>query len=418
MNILEIIVLLVSLPVWTITVTANEPIRQPTVNALVLNATVPVEMASVNSKNVWTGTTENKPSYIVAHLADLAGNEATAEWDASWTPTATPVDTPTNTPTSESNLLWSLQQELSFDGNAGQKICYPPNWTGSMLNSTIAIRAKVQTSNLNQLGPARILTQSIGTVMEARNWTIGQATETLAVRLRNSDGLVRDMYFPQAFISPGEIIDFVIAHDGNMLKIWKNGSFFAAESFLWNASGFNDSYSLCLGDEWTDNRPWEGVIHEAGVALRPEAFLFPTPTGVATGTPYSTPTEFWTPSPTHPTPSPTESPTASETPLESTSTQTPEKPTLTSTETPTQTQTATKTPEIPEVTPTQTEKPAELPRIESVVVHQPTWWQLQQAKRRREEQGFWVHSVSFGANEYIIVFHRYQSNPVLEGGVP
>lgn len=131
----------------------------------------------------------------------------------------------------------------------------------------LTIELWLQTENLNQTGPARILSYSIDTAL--RNFTVGQWRDQLVVRLRttktNLNGTSPQLIIADTFNS----ISFqhlVITYDLSEQKVYINGEQKARSDVLkGNFSNWDQSCNLAIGNEVTGDRPWKGKIYYVAV---------------------------------------------------------------------------------------------------------------------------------------------------------
>jgi len=137
--------------------------------------------------------------------------------------------------------------------------------------SGLTLELWIQTEDLKQSGPARILSYSIDT--RFRNFTIGQLREKLAVRLRTTETSPNGM-------NPHLIIDdtfnykgpqhMVVVYNFSEQRVYINGELKAQSEILkGNFSNWDPSCIIVIGNELTGNRPWKGKIYYVAVFNRP-----------------------------------------------------------------------------------------------------------------------------------------------------
>jgi len=125
----------------------------------------------------------------------------------------------------------------------------------------------LQTEDLTQSGPARILSYSINPVL--RNFTVGQSRDKLVVKLRttktNLNGTDPQLVIADTFNSTS-LQHIVIIYDFTEQRVYINGDQKARSNILkGNFSNWDRSCSLVVGNEATGDRPWKGKIYYAAV---------------------------------------------------------------------------------------------------------------------------------------------------------
>lgn len=135
----------------------------------------------------------------------------------------------------------------------------------------ITLEMWVSVNNDQQKGPARIVSYSADYL--SRNFTLGQESRNLVVRLRttetNWNGTAPDLIVEDVFDSekPQHI---VVTYDFSEERIYVNGQLrLHAPIPGGNFSNWNPSYSLVLGNESTGNRPWCGKLFLVSIYNRP-----------------------------------------------------------------------------------------------------------------------------------------------------
>ena len=128
------------------------------------------------------------------------------------------------------------------------------SWSGE-----VTIEAWVRPANLNQSGPARIVT--ISRDSGARNITLGQDGDHFDVRLRTtstSTNGIPSLAAPAGSLKT-ELTHVVYTHDrSGRTRIYVNGNSVAEESIAGDPSNWDGSYHLALANELSSDRPWLG----------------------------------------------------------------------------------------------------------------------------------------------------------------
>lgn len=122
----------------------------------------------------------------------------------------------------------------------------------------------METQNLKQSGPARILSFSLNSVK--RNFTIGQDNENLVLRLRTTK-TGENGSNPEVVLSklePGQKKKIVITYRPGQLEAYIDGKSVTIQKVDGDFSNWEEC-SLVLGNEWKDERPWEGRIHQFSI---------------------------------------------------------------------------------------------------------------------------------------------------------
>lgn len=164
-------------------------------------------------------------------------------------------------------------QQLRF-ASPGIAWSQSPDWiTAAIENEQIVVGLRVRSLVTAQSGPARIFT--ISTDSGARNLTLGQEGDGLAVRVRTpatSWNGKPESIVPGVF-STSDWCDLKLAIHGRQLDVWVNDApslqqQLAAEPF----SNWNPGFDLALGNELSGDRPWLGEISRATVTVAGQDF--------------------------------------------------------------------------------------------------------------------------------------------------
>jgi len=125
----------------------------------------------------------------------------------------------------------------------------------------------LETEDLNQAGPARILTYSKNKGL--CNFNLAQAFDKLIFRLRTTKtslgGASPSLVIPDTF-SSRSLKHVVITYDFSDQKVYFNGEQRAQSTVLkGDFSNWDPSYELVIGNEVTGDRPWKGKIYYVAV---------------------------------------------------------------------------------------------------------------------------------------------------------
>ncbi len=128
----------------------------------------------------------------------------------------------------------------------------------------------------NQQGPARIL--SFSRDVQQRNVTLGQERDTLVLRLRTTqtgpNGSSPEVVLGR--LPGGRRTGVVITYRPGALRVFMNGEEVAVTALRGDFSNWEDNMRLLVGNEWQDERPWEGRVARFSISsqvLEPEAAL-------------------------------------------------------------------------------------------------------------------------------------------------
>ena len=143
-----------------------------------------------------------------------------------------------------------------------------PNWMQEVKSdSYLIVGLSIQTSILQQFGPARIFTISRDLVH--RNITVAQKGSDLVLRLRTIATDLNgtpDHVIKNVFIT-SEKINILIKISNRNLNIFVNGAKRLTTKLPQDAlSNWDIDYKLALGNELTFNRPWVGKIYKAAIS--------------------------------------------------------------------------------------------------------------------------------------------------------
>lgn len=142
---------------------------------------------------------------------------------------------------------------------------YPPEWLESAIaKSKLDIDLELQTMDIDQYGPARIL--SLSDDLHSRNLTIAQEGPDLILRLRTE--VTNENGFPpyriENVFEDREWHQLRISIASNKLSIFVNKSETVTTALPDNPMRpWSMNYQLALGNEFTHNRPWLGTIRHA-----------------------------------------------------------------------------------------------------------------------------------------------------------
>jgi hypothetical protein len=133
-------------------------------------------------------------------------------------------------------------------------------------SNEFTVEVWVQSANLTQSGPARIVSYSLDAGQ--RNFTLGQERDSLAFRLRTPESGLNGS--KPSLIIPG-IFDLSLTHivstfDGDTSKVYVNGELQAPVLKLTGGfSNWDDSHLVILGNETSLDRQWLGKLYLVAV---------------------------------------------------------------------------------------------------------------------------------------------------------
>lgn len=128
----------------------------------------------------------------------------------------------------------------------------------------LTVEVWLRASILEQYGPARVLTFSKDPW--SRNFMIGVDGADVRVRLRTTDtddNGTPDVRFKDAVST--ELEHYVVTFGAGLVSLYRNGVLFGAEERSGDLSNWATDYALVLGNETTDDRPWQGEIYQAAI---------------------------------------------------------------------------------------------------------------------------------------------------------
>lgn len=142
----------------------------------------------------------------------------------------------------------------------------------------ITIELWIRPDNLNQNGPARIVT--ISDSLTLRNITVGQGTgsglaDRFQVRVRTTSSLTDSNGLPGINTPSGSLTNQVPTHfvytrnQRGLERIYINGILsITRATVLGEFLNWNDNYNLCIGNEINADRPWLGDIYLLSIYSR------------------------------------------------------------------------------------------------------------------------------------------------------
>ncbi len=139
--------------------------------------------------------------------------------------------------------------------------------TALMTSNRMSLEVVLKTDDLNQGGPARII--SFSRNMMIRNFTLGQEGKALVFRLRTTatdlNGVLSELRIPHVF-APSRIQHVVVVYDGEKVRLYLDGQLHPSAIQL--AGGFENwgkNHALVFGDEVPGGRPWSGHLQRATI---------------------------------------------------------------------------------------------------------------------------------------------------------
>ncbi|MDP1562983.1 MAG: DUF1592 domain-containing protein [Pirellulaceae bacterium] len=177
--------------------------------------------------------------------------------------------------TSSSNDLNWTERSLVFSGGALQTMA-PPNQLIATLkrNAELTLEVVLRPDNLEQDGPARILTISSGT--SQRNITLGQAKDAYHVRCRTrktNDNGTPDL---QAVAGSAQVAWTHLVYTfqpSGLATLYVNGQEQGTQQIGGDFSNWSEGFHLAIGNETSGDRPWHGHLRRVAIydqALTPE----------------------------------------------------------------------------------------------------------------------------------------------------
>jgi mono/diheme cytochrome c family protein len=132
-----------------------------------------------------------------------------------------------------------------------------------------SLEAWLKPANDRQKGPARILTLSNDP--NRRNFTLGQDGRRYDVRLRTTSTSANgtpSVAAPDRSVRP-QLTHVVYTRDAaGRAQIYVNGKLGTSQRIKGNFSNWDSSFRLCLANEGTGDRPWQGELHLVAVYSR------------------------------------------------------------------------------------------------------------------------------------------------------
>ncbi|MFP6899633.1 MAG: LamG-like jellyroll fold domain-containing protein, partial [Opitutales bacterium] len=141
-------------------------------------------------------------------------------------------------------------------------------------SGALTVEVWVRPANLKQEGPARIVTISKDT--SNRNFTLGQEGHRYDVRLRTSKTSRNGM---PSLPAPAKSVTTKLSHltysreRGGKARFFVNGKQVAEKNLAGDLKNWDGSYRLCLGNEFSNDRAWQGSYHLLAIygrALSPQ----------------------------------------------------------------------------------------------------------------------------------------------------
>jgi hypothetical protein len=126
----------------------------------------------------------------------------------------------------------------------------------------LTVEAWVRPANLKQNGPARILT--ISRDISNRNFTLGQDGNKYDLRLRTSNASLNGL---PSLASPVKSVSTELTHltytrePSGKARLYLNARQVAEKNISGDLKDWDGNYRLALGNEFSNNRAWQGSYH-------------------------------------------------------------------------------------------------------------------------------------------------------------
>ena len=126
----------------------------------------------------------------------------------------------------------------------------------------LTVEAWIQPANLKQGGPARILT--ISKDISNRNFTLGQDGNKYDLRLRTSNASLNGL---PSLASPVKSVSTELTHltytrePSGKARLYLNARQVAEKNIPGDLKDWDGNYRLALGNEFSNNRAWQGSYH-------------------------------------------------------------------------------------------------------------------------------------------------------------
>lgn len=135
--------------------------------------------------------------------------------------------------------------------------------------NALTLEAWVTPANVEQAGPARLVTLSKDSVN--RNVTLGQDGDRIDVRLRTnktSDNGLPSLSAPEKTLRQKLVHVVYTRADNGRATLFLDGELVATKDIKGKIENWNDEYQLAIGDELSGGRPWLGTLHLVAIYSR------------------------------------------------------------------------------------------------------------------------------------------------------
>ena len=137
--------------------------------------------------------------------------------------------------------------------------------------SGLTLELWLETEDQNQFGPARILSYSIDP--GSRNFTIGQSSDQLVIRLRTTETSLNGTnphLMVDGTFDDRSLQHVAITYDFSEQKVYINGEQRTQSKILkGDFSNWDPACRLVIGNEVTGRRPWKGKLYYAAIFNNP-----------------------------------------------------------------------------------------------------------------------------------------------------
>jgi hypothetical protein len=125
---------------------------------------------------------------------------------------------------------------------------------------TFSVSVTVTTADLEQEGPSRIVAIAGGTGLHQQDFHLGQESHDLTIRFRQGPGTMSQLVVEDVFTEVGRPVDLAVRHRNRELQVFVDGRPAAAFEIAERALDSWSHFPLSIGDEITDDRPFDGTI--------------------------------------------------------------------------------------------------------------------------------------------------------------
>jgi hypothetical protein len=222
----------------------------------------PTALDDARAASTGTGSTGSTAAPVASYEFDEGSGSTVADVSG--------VDPALDLRLSDSKVEWIDGGGLRFDGGVAESGAARKVTEAVEASGELTVEAWVRTGDLDQTGPARIVSISDGTQYHQVNVHLGQEGSDLSVRLRTTCGDFTAATVPKVFRSTSEVLHVAATFADGVERVYVQGKNVGAWRLDGRIDKWDPTFPLLVGNEATRDRPFDGSVF--GVTLSDQAW--------------------------------------------------------------------------------------------------------------------------------------------------